>query len=274
MEISFSPIEEVFYNKVKTIIKDIIPQTWIHNKYRVDFYIPRKKLIIELDGHEYHSSPDQREYDAKRDRYLSLNGFHIIRFTGREIKRQLNSCIIDLTKRIESMPDVAKADLSDRDLDNPDPDNYRNPTYFCSYMQKVLNHIFQKYKLSNKMDNDIILKKEGFDLLSIGVSEENSIWIAFEYRMNGDRVVDPEILFHRYFDVDTGRYEIIPLSIIIYPEIYKVCAALDDLGRIQVYSSDEMREIADHAEGMARRIEFFGFLDDAEIYSVSRSEDD
>ena len=47
--------------------------------YVVDFLCPAERLIIELDG-EGHNSPQNREYDAKRQEYLQNMGFSVLRF--------------------------------------------------------------------------------------------------------------------------------------------------------------------------------------------------
>ena len=53
--------------------------------YRVDFAVPNKKLAVELDGHGFHSSKEQRTRDAQRDRHLMTEGWQVIRFTGSEM---------------------------------------------------------------------------------------------------------------------------------------------------------------------------------------------
>ena len=55
------------------------------NRYRLDFAIPEKKIAIEVDGHEFHSTKEQRTKDAVRDRNLQLEGWRVFRFTGSEI---------------------------------------------------------------------------------------------------------------------------------------------------------------------------------------------
>lgn len=47
-----------------------------------DFYIPKKKLVIEVDG-EYHFYNGQK--DAKRTRRLAKLGLRVIRFTNNEV---------------------------------------------------------------------------------------------------------------------------------------------------------------------------------------------
>ncbi|GIK48011.1 MAG: hypothetical protein BroJett013_07080 [Alphaproteobacteria bacterium] len=67
--------------------------------YRVDFaYIvtPYKedpiRVVIECDGHNFHSSRDQRERDAEQGRRLLSAGWHLIRFTGSEIHADPEEC--------------------------------------------------------------------------------------------------------------------------------------------------------------------------------------
>ena len=47
--------------------------------YIVDFYCPREKLIIELDG-ESHFTEDGYEHDLRRDKYLNSLGLKVMRF--------------------------------------------------------------------------------------------------------------------------------------------------------------------------------------------------
>jgi len=52
--------------------------------------------VIELDGHEYHKTKYQRTHDAKRDRWLYGQGWHVLRFTGTEIHQDLDRCIDEI----------------------------------------------------------------------------------------------------------------------------------------------------------------------------------
>ena len=89
-----------------TFINNIIPQYPILN-YRVDFALPDEHLVIELDGHDYHKTKEQRTSDAKRERDLKELGWYVIRFTGTEIYRDVEKCVeqverICLTKGTEN----------------------------------------------------------------------------------------------------------------------------------------------------------------------------
>lgn len=67
-----------------------------HFRYRVDFILMDARLIIELDGHDYHSSPEQLDKDSKRQRYLTRAGYTLIRFTGRQIVNDCNACVLEV----------------------------------------------------------------------------------------------------------------------------------------------------------------------------------
>jgi len=58
--------------------------------YIIDFYCPRLKLGIEVDG-EVHKSPNQKTYDEQRSEELMQYGVHIIRFWNSEIMNDIGS---------------------------------------------------------------------------------------------------------------------------------------------------------------------------------------
>lgn len=116
-----SPLERLFlvewhYQKFQyEDLKDffITTQYYIGN-YRVDFVIYKatfdewrnggaytypekhkdKSLIIELDSFLWHGSdPEQFTKEKERERKLQKEGWKIIRFSGREIHRNIEKCI-------------------------------------------------------------------------------------------------------------------------------------------------------------------------------------
>ena len=52
--------------------------------YIVDFASRHGGLVIEVDG-GYHSEPQQKEDDERREKDLEKMGFHILRFSNEEI---------------------------------------------------------------------------------------------------------------------------------------------------------------------------------------------
>lgn len=91
-----SPLEQIFY-ELALLDLHLYPQHRV-GKYRLDFAIPDKMIAIELDGHEYHKTKYQRTHDAQRDRWLFGQGWHVLRFTGTEIYKDLDRCIDEVCK--------------------------------------------------------------------------------------------------------------------------------------------------------------------------------
>lgn len=52
--------------------------------YILDFYSPKLKLAIELDGGQ-HAEHDNREYDEIRSEYLRSQGVDVMRFWNNEV---------------------------------------------------------------------------------------------------------------------------------------------------------------------------------------------
>ncbi len=54
-------------------------------QYIVDFYAPRARLVIELDGSQHIDDPVQREKDKCRDAWLNSRGLRVLRFDDRQV---------------------------------------------------------------------------------------------------------------------------------------------------------------------------------------------
>lgn len=64
-------------------------------RYIVDFFCPRLKLAIEIDGG---SHLDRTEEDKKRQRELVLLGIRFLRFRDDEVKKDLGA-VVDIIKQ-------------------------------------------------------------------------------------------------------------------------------------------------------------------------------
>jgi len=53
-------------------------------EYIVDFYCPKRKLIIELDGGQHYTEKGTKE-DRERDNYFKELGLKVLRFSDREV---------------------------------------------------------------------------------------------------------------------------------------------------------------------------------------------
>lgn len=96
-----SHIEDVFWQTGYERLSrwgHFTPQVKIE-KYRADFVldnipdVPLLKMVIELDGHDFHSSPEQRDYDTERVLFLQCRGWQVVRFTGRQINCNCDACV-------------------------------------------------------------------------------------------------------------------------------------------------------------------------------------
>lgn len=83
----------------------------IIGNYIVDFYCPKLKLIIEIDGYQ-HFYEENKEYDSKRTEYFEKLGFYVLRFENTEIKKDfenvryiINNVCESLEKGINLAPD-------------------------------------------------------------------------------------------------------------------------------------------------------------------------
>lgn len=86
---------------------DLCPQFWV-DSYRIDFAYPMNRIGIEVDGHEFHKTKEQRSRDAKRDRDLTAAGWKIIRFTGSEIWNDPWGTAQEVADLISQLPDNRK----------------------------------------------------------------------------------------------------------------------------------------------------------------------
>jgi len=58
----------------------------IIGEFIVDFYCPKAKLVIELDGMQ-HYTPQGLAYDEERSAYLEGLGLRVVRFQNREVDK-------------------------------------------------------------------------------------------------------------------------------------------------------------------------------------------
>ncbi len=62
-----------------------------------DFYCHKLKLVIEIDR-EIHNDEDQREYDILRSDEMNQYGIKVIRYTNKQIIRNLNSVVEEIVR--------------------------------------------------------------------------------------------------------------------------------------------------------------------------------
>jgi len=70
-------------------------------EYIVDFYCPKAKLVIEIDG-SHHFVSDKVEYDRIRDDYLSSLDLRVIRFTNDDVLKNLKGVLEKIDEEIST----------------------------------------------------------------------------------------------------------------------------------------------------------------------------
>ena len=60
--------------------------------YIVDFFCPRTKLVIEIDG-SHHLVGETIKYDRIRDDYLSSLGLRVLRFANNEVLKNIDGVV-------------------------------------------------------------------------------------------------------------------------------------------------------------------------------------
>ena len=63
---------------------------YVIGNYIVDFYCPKLKLIIEIDG-EQHYFAENEKYERNRTRFLENEGYRILRFYNSDINRKIKN---------------------------------------------------------------------------------------------------------------------------------------------------------------------------------------
>ena len=59
------------------------------------------KIGVECDGHDFHEkTKEQAARDKKRDRDLQALGYRVLRFSGSEIYRDVNACILAIFEQL------------------------------------------------------------------------------------------------------------------------------------------------------------------------------
>jgi very-short-patch-repair endonuclease len=96
-----TPIEAKFYDALRETGLSFAVQPWIQGtdrRYRPDFifFYDGRPHVVELDGHEWHKTKEQRGKDATRERWFAERGLRLHRFTGSQIHADAQACVSEL----------------------------------------------------------------------------------------------------------------------------------------------------------------------------------
>ena len=71
----------------------------IVGNYIADFYCPKSKLIIEVDGDQHYSN-EGKEKDTIRDEYMKGAGLTVIRFSHREVLKNIDDVLEEIWRQL------------------------------------------------------------------------------------------------------------------------------------------------------------------------------
>ena len=96
--------EVLLWSKLKN--KQILGERFLRqysvDQYVLDFYCPRLKLAIEVDG-DSHFVPGTEEYDKARQEYIESFGIRFLRFTNPDVCDNLDGVCHMIFEEIESI---------------------------------------------------------------------------------------------------------------------------------------------------------------------------
>ena len=88
-------------------------------EYIVDFYSPDLQLVIEIDGE---SHTENLSYDAKRTQYINSRGIHVLRYTNKEVMKNIEwvyeDIIIWIRKIEQTHPNPPLSGRGFQEIDN------------------------------------------------------------------------------------------------------------------------------------------------------------
>ena len=90
--------KHLWYDFLKRLPFGVKRQHNIEN-YIVDFYIPKKKIVIEIDGRQ-HLLAEHIEADKQRDAELALWGISVLRYSNHDIEKHFATVIEDILKKL------------------------------------------------------------------------------------------------------------------------------------------------------------------------------
>lgn len=254
-----TPIETMFREAAVGRIAELEPQQWI-GPYRVDFLVRGKRLVIELDGHEFHKTKEQRTRDASRQRYLQSVGYEVVRFTGTEIFKNAALCVGQTLALLRKRPDFI------RNTEEPHP-----TCYYAIRLQDAVTSLLDHHNVSlHHAYCYARFEMPGpWDPFSIE-KHDNIISVKHFTEQGGDIVFDPMIELAIVGDADDAQW--VPLTL-QNPWMFLDAATCDGQGNVQIISLDQQMEIATLCELWGRSLRGQGWFADAKLVKHEEAEE-
>ena len=91
--------KHLWYDFLKRLPYNVRRQHNIQN-YIVDFYIAEKRIVIEVDGKQ-HTSPEHKDADDQRDKFLANWNIVVLRYSNESIRNNFRMVAEDILKNLE-----------------------------------------------------------------------------------------------------------------------------------------------------------------------------
>ena len=115
-----SPIEEMLLNalypRLRTKERDLLVAQYpvpIDKVRKPDFAFPQLKIAIYCDGWQYHQDKPAFHQDRSESRVLQSMGWSVLRFTGGEIKNDVNGAVNEILAFLYKVSDSYVSDTVD-----------------------------------------------------------------------------------------------------------------------------------------------------------------
>ena len=92
--------KKIWHEFLKNIDCTVLRQKPLDN-YIVDFYCPKYKLVIEIDG-GIHTTAESRVYDELRTRVLEGYGLRVVRFSNQDVLDEFSMVCEEIRKLLKS----------------------------------------------------------------------------------------------------------------------------------------------------------------------------
>ena len=95
---NMTPEENHLWYDFLKLLPFAVKRQKVIESFIVDFYIPKAKIVIELDERQ-HLMREHHEKDSERDKILSDLGIEVLRFSNEDVNKRFNTvCNLILDK--------------------------------------------------------------------------------------------------------------------------------------------------------------------------------
>ena len=77
----------------------VIKKQYVIDNFILDFFIPSKKIAIEIDGSQHYES-EAKDLDCMRDAALRRYGIKVLRYTNFDVRKRFEGVASDILKNV------------------------------------------------------------------------------------------------------------------------------------------------------------------------------